>query len=116
MADNISLIQECTKNISNIKEDARELVKTNGDQLVRLIKTHLADIGIEHGVEVKPIRIDALRDYYKNDERLAFADVEYCEDNPKFVFFTYKKDGTVSRRETKIALSSLKPPYLTKVS
>jgi hypothetical protein len=116
MADNIALIQECHKNIAEIKKDYRELIQKNGDDLVRRIKNHLADIGIEHGTEVTPIRCDALRDYYKDGERLSFADVEPCEDSPKFVFFTYKKDGTVSRRETKINFSSLKAPYLKKVS
>ncbi len=116
MADNISLIQECQKNIAEIKKDARELITKNSEDLVRLIKNHLADIGIEHGTEVTPIRPDSMIDYYKDGERLSFADVEPCEDCPKFVFFTYKKDGTVSRRETKIGLSSLKAPYLTKVS
>jgi hypothetical protein len=115
MSNTIDQIQECTKTIVNIKDEARRQINATGEHLVNLIKKYLSDIGIKHGIEVKPIRINSLRDYYKNDERLTFTDIEPCEDSPKFVFFTHKKDGTVSRRETKINFSSLKPPYLTKV-
>lgn len=116
MTDRISLIKTCCKTISDVKTDARELIKTNGDDLVRLLKEYLADNNIMPGTEVKPIRVESSSQYYKDEGRLTFTDIEPCEDNPKFVFFMHKKDGTVSRRETKINFSSLKAPYLTKVS